>query len=70
MAIRQGCNKREFVLSVGGAFERLSDADKYRVLLVDDVVTTGAGMSECARVLQAAEIIAVSVAFTEKKHIK
>ena len=54
-----------------GAFAKIGeDIAQKRVLLVDDVVTTGAGMSECARVLEAAEIIAVSVAFTEKKHIK
>jgi len=69
-APQKSLSRRERVQNLRGAFERLSDADKYRVLLVDDVVTTGAGMSECARVLQAAEIIAVSVAFTEKKHIK
>lgn len=57
-------------MNLRGAFERVADAANYRVLLVDDVVTTGAGMSQCARVLQAAEIIAVSVAFTEKKHTK
>lgn len=67
---QKSLSRRERVQNLRGAFERIADADQCRVLLVDDVVTTGAGMSECARVLKAAEIIAVSVAFTEKKHIK
>lgn len=67
---QKSLSRRERALNLRGAFERIADAGQYRVLLVDDVVTTGAGMSECARVLEAAEIIAVSVAFTEKKQIK
>lgn len=39
-----------------------------RVLLVDDVVTTGASMAAAAAVLPAAEIIAVSIAHTREKH--
>jgi len=54
-----------------GAFAKIGeDITGCRVLLVDDVVTTGASMAECARMLKPAELVAVSIAFTEKKHAK
>ena len=37
--------------NVSGAFSVTGDAAEKRVLLVDDIITTGATMSECARVL-------------------
>ncbi|MBQ2757587.1 MAG: ComF family protein [Clostridia bacterium] len=50
-----------------GAFRQTGKAPSSRVILVDDVVTTGAGMSEAAKELGNPEIIAVSVAITEKR---
>ena len=56
--------------NLSGAF-KISDKDvPPRVILVDDVVTTGAGMSEAARVLEGAEFFAVSIAVTEKRSEK
>lgn len=52
-----------------GAFAPTRSARGLRVLLVDDLVTTGAGMAEGAGLLFAEEVIAVSVAFTEKRRI-
>lgn len=50
-----------------GAFAAKGDAAGKRVLIVDDIVTTGAGMTVAATLLTAAEKMAVSVAYTEKK---
>ncbi len=56
--------------NVKGAFAIRLDLADTRVVLVDDVVTTGAGMAEAVRVLKkagAAEVVAVAVAVTPKK---
>ena len=58
------------VENLKGAFAPLSSAKGLRVLLVDDLVTTGAGMAEAADTLDADEIVAVSIFFTEKKKEK
>lgn len=53
-----------------GAFALCRDVKGKRVILVDDLVTTGAGMAEAARVLRqggAGEVWCVSVAATPKK---
>ena len=50
-----------------GAFAATGDVAAKRVLIVDDIVTTGAGMTAAAALLPAAEKMAVSVAYTEKK---
>ncbi len=60
-------SRRERAKNLQGAFALTEGAKGLRVLLVDDVVTTGAGMAAGAALLDAAEKIAVSVAFTEKK---
>lgn len=54
-----------------GAFRAVNSAEGCRVILVDDLVTTGAGMAEGVRVLRkngAAEVLSVSVAVTPKKY--
>jgi len=66
-APQKSLSRRERAANLSGAFAAVGNCANCRVLLVDDVVTTGAGMCECARMLHAAEIIAVSVAYTEKK---
>lgn len=55
------------IKSIKGAFAAKGDASGLRVLLVDDLVTTGADMGEGAAVLCAAETVAVSIAVTEKR---
>ena len=63
--------KRERIENLRGAFGKTGpDVSRFRVLLVDDVVTTGAGMAECAKCLDCAELMAVSIAYTEKKRAK
>lgn len=42
------------------------DLTASRVILVDDVITTGASMSAAAELLQARELLAVSIAFTPR----
>jgi len=56
--------------NMANAFQRSGKPVPMRVILVDDIVTTGAGMAEAARVLGACEIFAVSVAVTEKRKEK
>lgn len=60
-------SRKERMESIKGSFAPLSDASGLRVLLVDDLVTTGAGIAEGASVLGAGETIAVSIAIAEKK---
>lgn len=60
-------SRHERIKSVKGAFAAVGEASKLRVLLVDDLVTTGAAMGEGASVLGASETLAVSIAVTEKR---
>jgi len=56
-----------------GAFGLRGEPAGLRVVLVDDIVTTGAGMAEGVRVLikaKAAQVICLSVAVTPKKQAK
>lgn len=57
--------------NVLGAYEALDPAlvDDRRVLLIDDIVTTGSTLSECARILRtagAAEVVACTLARAKK----
>ena len=48
--------------------ERISG---HRILLVDDICTTGATLAECARVLReagAADVVCLTLARTEEEH--
>ncbi len=70
--VRDGVPQKELSRSaraknLQGAFALTKSVKGLRVLLVDDVVTTGAGMAAGAALLDAIEKIAVSIAFTEKK---
>ena len=60
-------SRRERMESMKGSFVAVGDASRLRVLLVDDLVTTGAGMGEGSLVLGAAETVAISIAVTEKR---
>lgn len=67
--LQKTLNQRERVKNAEGAFALRRKACGLRVLLVDDVVTTGAGMAEAAKLLYHAgsiDVIAVSVALTKK----
>jgi predicted amidophosphoribosyltransferase len=58
-------------LNIKGAFALRGDPKGLRVLLVDDLVTSGAGMAEGAKLLSdggAAAVLAVTVAQTERKN--
>lgn len=61
---------RERAANMADAFGKSLKAVPPRVILVDDVVTTGAGMAEAARALGNPEIFAVSLAVTEKRKEK
>ena len=70
-ASQKSLTKKARTENLKGAFAKKGEnVSNFRVLLVDDVVTTGAGMAECAKALSCAELVAVSVAYTEKKRIK
>ena len=58
---------RERAKNIRGAFHCSKDMSGQRVLLVDDVMTTGASLDECARTLKlhgAAEVVVLVVART------
>ena len=62
--------RRDRVKNVHNAFSLRQEVYGKRVILVDDLVTTGAGMAEAAGMLlraDAADVIAVSIALTKKK---
>lgn len=69
--VQKTLTRRERAENLKGAFAKKGpDVSGFRVLLVDDVVTTGASMAECAKLLPCVELVAVSVAYTEKKRAK
>ena len=60
--------------NVLGVYELEKDADVTgkRILLVDDICTTGSTLAECARVLKdagAAEVVCAAVALTREKNV-
>lgn len=57
-----GRSRGDRALNVDGAFRAQADVAGQRVLLIDDVVTTGATAAECARVLKLAGAREVHVA--------
>jgi ComF family protein len=77
---RRRSTESSFVLSrVGrrrnmrGAFRVLTDVDGREVLLVDDILTSGATARECARVLMAAgagKVWVATLARAQKRHVE
>lgn len=73
--VRDGKEQKSLTLqqrrsNVKGAFSLCQDVEGKRVILVDDIVTTGAGMAEAVRVLRgggAAQVICVALAITPKE---
>ncbi|MBQ3482999.1 MAG: ComF family protein [Clostridia bacterium] len=64
---------RERRENVRGCFALAEDVRGMRVILVDDVITTGEGMAEAARMLRrgkAADVVLVSVAVTPRRSRK
>ncbi len=62
---------RERQQNIKGAFSLMADPRGQRVVLVDDVVTTGASAAEAVRLLRragAAEVWVLSVGYTVRKH--
>lgn len=67
-SIRDAAERRANVLNVYAAVEPENFADK-RVLLIDDMITTGATLSECSRVLLtagAAKVFCATLASTQR----
>lgn len=54
-------NRDERIINVREAFETVKPAELYnrKIMLVDDVVTTGSTLNECARVLKNAGVVSV-----------
>ena len=70
---QKGLNTAQRRTNVKDAFSLVESVAGRRVLLVDDVVTTAAGLAEAARLLRrngALEVAAIAVAYTEKKRKK
>ena len=64
-AAQTGLGLRERLKNIRGAFACSTDLSGQRIILVDDVMTSGASLNECARTLKlhgAAEIIVLVVA--------
>ena len=56
--------------NVLGVYESIGAVQGKRILLMDDICTTGATLSECARVLQdagAADVVCVTAAFSRQR---
>ena len=65
--IRDAAARRANVL---GIYDAAGDVQGKRVLLVDDICTTGATLTECARVLRdagAADVVCVAAAFARER---
>lgn len=54
-----GLSQQERSVNVAGAFDPVDDLNGLRVLLVDDVVTTGSTLQECAAACRAAGALSV-----------
>ena len=70
---QKGLNTGGRRANIKGAFAVKRNVKDAFVILVDDVVTTGAGMAEATRVLKkagAARVLCVSVAYTKKIKVK
>ena len=62
---------QERIENIKGAFGIKGNVKGLRIVLVDDIVTTGSSAAEATRILLsagAAEVLVIAVSYTEKKH--
>jgi len=67
---QKNLTREERMKNLKGAFELLDDVAGLRVILVDDLVTTGAGMCEVGKLLKskgAVEVLSVAPAYTRPR---
>ncbi|MCL2312917.1 MAG: hypothetical protein FWC41_10620 [Firmicutes bacterium] len=68
--VQRGLNFQERQLNVKGVYKSVKSLKNKKILLCDDVVTTGATLSECVKELSksGAKVICVTAAYTEKNN--